>query len=215
MNIPAGTYDVTLVGADAYEKRVNVSQPNESYFLELFSGSTSTAFTGFLDDLLDNVVAATSTTLVNTDFVVSADVDSIATTHSVYPDTSSPNSVTPVCAAFDKKDGGGGNGPCIVPEFKSSSSIDTKVGEFVSYTITASSTTDATFSVATSSLPDGLTFDGVDTISGTTTTVGTFGVDVTISNACQDLDVNLTFNITEDTDDGGNGGGGNGNGNKL
>ena len=212
VNIPAGTYDVTLVGADAYEKRVNVSQPNESYFLELFSGSTSTAFTGFLDDLLDNVVAATSTTLVNTDFVVSADVDSIATTHSVYPDTSSPNSVTPVCAAFDKKDGGGGNGPCIVPEFKSSSSIDTKVGEFVSYTITASSTTDATFSVATSSLPDGLTFDGVDTISGTTTTVGTFGVDVTISNACQDLDVNLTFNITEDTDDGGNGGGGNGNG---
>ena len=195
VSIPAGTYDVTLVGADAYEDRVNVSQPNESYFLELFSGSASIAFTGFLDDLLDNVIAATSTTVVNTKFSIAQDIDSVVATHSVYPDTSSSNSITIVCAAFDKVDGGGGNGNCIAPEFTSSSTIDTKIGEFVSYTITASSTTDTTFSLDTSILPDGLTFDGVDTISGTTTVAGSFNINVAVSNDCEEINVNLAINV--------------------
>jgi len=360
LNIPTGTYDVTLVGADAYESRVDVTQPNESYFAELFSGTSVVATTGMLDDLTDFVKAATSTTLVNTNLEISLDIDSILLKHSVYPDTSSPNSLNPVCLAFDKisdpkdpepimcplvaGDGdiivnfdtneilrssqdeagatgtavlasipageyditlsayddhnpvkvsdvnesvflklfnsistliasttatddvpdigaiggdyvttkvasnlvlaedvasvtpmhgaypdtstsnsvtpvcalfesvdGNGGGDCDDPTLTSVTAIEAKIGDVISYTLTADPA-GVTFEVATSTLPSGFTFDGVDTISGTTTEEGEFTINITAINNCSELETSITLSVSGNDDNGGGGNGGGGNG---
>ncbi len=101
--ITAGTYDVTLVSYDGYEGRQNISQPRESWFLFLRSSGVTFAETNASGDVPDMVLEARVATLVNTNFVVSERVDTVEAYHAVYPDTSSANSVFPVCAVFDKK----------------------------------------------------------------------------------------------------------------
>ncbi|MDP2704955.1 MAG: DUF5011 domain-containing protein [bacterium] len=102
VSLSAGTYDINLVAFDAYADRVNVSQPQESWHLNLKNGSTDVLVTGGTPDLADNIIAATSTLLVS-DAVLADSVDTAIAVHDVYPDNTSPNSVVPVCVVFDKK----------------------------------------------------------------------------------------------------------------
>ncbi len=206
-NIPAGTYDITLVGSDSYPKRASANQPFEQYIVVLKDGSTILGTTNPLDDLQDGVVSATSTTLVNTDFVISSGVDTVVARHAYAPDQSKMHSLVPNCVAFDLVE----IEQCVAPILTSSTNIEVEVGEFVSYTLTATSTSAVSFGLATSTLPNGLVFDDVNnTISGTTTTAGVFTVDLTITNTCEVVDDSITITITEPVDDSNGGGGGGG-----
>src|SRR3989344_2638844 len=87
---------------------------------------------------------------------------------------------------------------CNAPTFTSSSNVNGKVGEALSYTIAATSTNSSsiTYSVATSSLPNGLNFSG-NTISGTPTSTGTFKVLITATNDCGSTTFELTIIISQ------------------
>jgi hypothetical protein len=101
VNLQPGTYDITLVGWDGYNGRENVSQPKERYQVSLFSGSTEVAKSGSTDDLKDTVREAINTKKVNTGLVVGQTVTAIRAVHPDFPDSTSPNSLYPICAAFD------------------------------------------------------------------------------------------------------------------
>jgi hypothetical protein len=102
--LSAGEYKVTLVSYDGYPDRVNTSQPHESWKARLLSSEgTVLATTNTSDDLADMVQEARSVTEVNTNFTVPVGVSAVEAYHGAYPDQSSPNSVIPVCAVFDKK----------------------------------------------------------------------------------------------------------------
>lgn len=51
----------------------------------------------------------------------------------------------------------------------------------------------------TGTLPPGITFDGVDTISGTPTTTGTYTVTITATNACGTATTTIVFTVACDT----------------
>jgi len=97
----AGQYDVTLVGWDGYANRVSIDQPTESYFLEFLNGSTRVARSNATTDLADNTVEATVNEVVNRNLEITSEVTSVRAVHAVLPDTSSPNSINPICAAVD------------------------------------------------------------------------------------------------------------------
>jgi hypothetical protein len=54
-----------------------------------------------IDDIDDEVEAATRIQVVNESLAVNQEIDSVLAAHAVYPDKSNANSVYPVCAAFD------------------------------------------------------------------------------------------------------------------
>jgi hypothetical protein len=93
---------------------------------------------------------------------------------------------------------------CVEPTITSSLTATGTVGQAFSYTIVASSsaTTTLSYSVATSSLPDGLTFAG-NTISGTPIHSGTYTVSISATNSCGTTSKNLVITISS----GGGGGG--------
>ena len=101
-SIMAGQYDVSLASWDGYIGRESVTQPNEQWKLGLIS-SAGTQYSGVIKDIPDFVREATVTEKVNTDLVVSQTVTGVKAVHAYYPDTSSANSVNPICAALDKK----------------------------------------------------------------------------------------------------------------
>ncbi len=92
---------------------------------------------------------------------------------------------------------------CLVPTFTSGLSAQGKIGEAFSYTLAANShgTSTVSYSVATGSLPAGLSFEG-NTISGTPTQSGTFSVAISATNTCGSTEQTLVITI------GTNGGGG-------
>ena len=96
LNIPAGTYEVSLYSYDSYAERNTVSQPNESWFLKLQNGSTLVAQSNAIDDLEDFVVTATKQQVVNTALVVGSAVNKAVAFHAAYPGSGS--SVVAVCA---------------------------------------------------------------------------------------------------------------------
>ncbi|MBM2817595.1 MAG: hypothetical protein HW401_185 [Parcubacteria group bacterium] len=102
INLPAGSYKVSLFSYDGYAGRESVSpQPIESW-LALFRKSDSIiAQSASIDDLEDGVSSATKTQAVNEDLAIDEDVDSVMAQSASYPDESSSNGVFPVCAAFD------------------------------------------------------------------------------------------------------------------
>ncbi len=118
VSLPAGHYKVSLMSYDGYINRVNVSQPNEKYFVKFYNGTNLVAQSNSLNDLAD-YVAYTNTIQpnpVNSDLNLTQNIDSIKAWHTAYYDNTSCNSNQPICAAFDRLDppagdgGGGGDG---------------------------------------------------------------------------------------------------------
>jgi hypothetical protein len=98
---------------------------------------------------------------------------------------------------------------CMIPEITSSLSAGATVGQAFSYTLSATSTnaTTITYSVATSSMPTGLSFaTSTNSISGTPTAPGTFTVNMTAQNECGLQTKTLTITIVPATPPGGGGG---------
>ncbi len=100
-NVPAGTFDITLVSWDGYLDRVNVTQPRESYFVTLNLANGSSVNTNSIADLADFVVQATNVEKVNSGLVLNSAITSLQGKHSAYVDNSSANSLVPICLAFD------------------------------------------------------------------------------------------------------------------
>ncbi len=100
---------------------------------------------------------------------------------------------------------------CLAPEFISPVTASVVKGQAFSYILNASSTTALSYSLATSSLPAGLSYDPVThTISGTPTVSGTFTIAMTANSTCGTTTTNLVLTVTEPNNGGGgNGGGGN------
>src|SRR6185312_3917269 len=87
-------------------------------------------------------------------------------------------------------------GFCPVPTISSSLTASGTVNQPFTYTLTATGTTTSVFTVATSSLPVGVTFDPTtNTISGTPTAAGTFTVALTSTDSCGTDAQNLVITI--------------------
>ena len=103
-SLSAGTYKVVLYAFDDHSENPNDPaqiQPHEQYYLELKNSSGSIiARTGASDDIAPN--EQYTRTRANEALVIGSDIKKITPVHAAYPDNSSINSVTAVCAAFDK-----------------------------------------------------------------------------------------------------------------
>jgi len=100
--LDAGTYTVETFSWDGYRGRESMNQPDESWYLEyLHNSSTVVGDSPRTSDLADNVIEAhTSDNFSNVN--VNQAADSVRVRHATFSDTSSPNSVVPICAAFTK-----------------------------------------------------------------------------------------------------------------
>ena len=77
------------------------SQPKETWFLKINNGQgNSFAQTSAIGDMADS--ESIMTQVVNNDLSLSESANSVTAFHAAYPDTSSPNSINPVCAVFEK-----------------------------------------------------------------------------------------------------------------
>jgi len=102
VDMQAGSYKASLFSYDGYEGREGAfPQPRESWLAVLKNGDSVIAESSPIDDLEDWVQSATLEQIVNDDLEIDEDIDSIRALHVAYPDESSPNSVFPVCMAFD------------------------------------------------------------------------------------------------------------------
>lgn len=102
VNLPAGSYKVSLFSYDGYEGRGNAfPQPKESWLAVLKDGGNVIAQSSPVDDLGDWVPSATQTQTVNEELTIDQNVNEVSALNAAYPDEASPNSVFPVCAAFD------------------------------------------------------------------------------------------------------------------
>jgi len=98
--IPAGKYKVTLVSYDNHSDKSEQAQKNEKYFLRLKNPSGQIfADTPSIKDLPEDRDFLTETVAEN--FNVLQNAAFLSAKHSAFP-SSDKESVTPVCAAFDK-----------------------------------------------------------------------------------------------------------------
>ncbi len=101
-NIPtiiAGNYNISLASADWYPSRASTTgQINEIYKV-VFENNQETNST---EDLADWVEYASWDWEVNSDFELTNDSTQVTVKHSVYPDTSSANSVMPICMLLEE-----------------------------------------------------------------------------------------------------------------
>ncbi len=100
---------------------------------------------------------------------------------------------------------------CPLPTFTSSLTASVTVNQPFSYTLTATTTgvtaTTTNFTVATSSLPAGLSFaSSTGVISGTPTATGAFNVVISVSNDCGADSKTLVITVNPVTTGGGGGG---------
>ena len=106
VDIPAGSYEVTLVGADFYENHTDQNQIFEQYFLHLFSGESATTYdTGVTDDIPESEALNWIADEVNGPsnlLVLTEDVDELQAWHisTVIGGQPTANSVDPICALF-------------------------------------------------------------------------------------------------------------------
>ncbi|MDP2676139.1 MAG: hypothetical protein Q8O83_00420 [bacterium] len=98
-SIPAGEYKITAMSFDDHLERSHQNQPNEQWFMILKNNNSTVAQTGSTNDLPDN--ADVRVDVVNISLVIPQSVTSIITFHTMYPN-SNPNSIYPICAAFDR-----------------------------------------------------------------------------------------------------------------
>lgn len=104
--LPAGQYKVTLVSYDGYDGRQTVSQTNEQYFVTAESDTAVLASSGYTDDLPDLIVETTVTTIVNDTGNLLNVPDGVTRVYARHrypnnPPDGSPNSLLPICAAFE------------------------------------------------------------------------------------------------------------------
>jgi hypothetical protein len=100
--IPSGIYDVTLESFDNHSSKQGQVQKNESYFLRLLDESAiKIVDTNAISDLPDDQDVLTQE--VNTNLFVVKAIDSIIAIHFCDDNScaSGPNSIDPVCVAFD------------------------------------------------------------------------------------------------------------------
>lgn len=103
VDIPAGTYDITLASFDDHPVKPDQQQPHEEWYLILNDASGAHVDkTNFVADIPD-AVEEWVTQKVNDNFVIAQTISSVTAFHNVYPDPTNPNSVTPICAAFDRQ----------------------------------------------------------------------------------------------------------------
>jgi len=106
-NIPAGTYAVTLQSYDNHTRKPQQQQSEERYFLRLNLADGNIVDTGAIGDLPDGSGNDNLIQLVNTNLGVNAHIASILAIHYCDESTgnlcddSGPNSIVPVCVAFD------------------------------------------------------------------------------------------------------------------
>jgi hypothetical protein len=100
--IPAGVYDITLVSWDGYIGRQNVTQAYESYRVNLIANTTVVGTTGVISDLADRVIEDTNIEMVNSRYVLSTAISAVQARHAHFPNSTSANSLYPICMAFDK-----------------------------------------------------------------------------------------------------------------
>ncbi|MFA6096735.1 MAG: hypothetical protein WC788_03865 [Candidatus Paceibacterota bacterium] len=137
-SIPAGKYNVTLVSYDDHSNKLTQTQNDERWFLMLKNGSGSLiASTNAISDLADD--DDWKTELVNENLEISDDVSALTAMHAAYFSTASPNSIDPICAAFDYI------APietpkCTLSISKEVDKADAKPGDILTYTLNFSNT---------------------------------------------------------------------------
>lgn len=99
-----GTYSVTLVAWDGYNGRESVTQAHEQWHAVVADGSGVIAESSPSGDVPDLVREGTWQGVTDSELSVVRSSTHVYGVHSFYTDTSSPNSVVPICAAFDKKE---------------------------------------------------------------------------------------------------------------
>ncbi|HEY4493537.1 MAG TPA: hypothetical protein VJB98_02870 [Candidatus Paceibacterota bacterium] len=102
VSLSAGNYRVSLASYDNHPN-AGGTQLREQYFIKFMNGGTLVAQSASIPDLPDN-----STTInreVNSSLPLSQSVSSVIAYHSAYP-SSGPESILPLCAAFDLLDAG-------------------------------------------------------------------------------------------------------------
>jgi uncharacterized repeat protein (TIGR01451 family) len=98
-SIPGGNYDVTFVSFDNHASKQGQYQPEESWLMELYDNSSFLIVTtNTIGDLPDD--ENWKTEIVNHGLNISSDISYFSVFHTAYPD-SNPNSIRPICAAFD------------------------------------------------------------------------------------------------------------------
>lgn len=102
VTVPAGDYDVRLVSYDGYIGRESMTQPKEQYFVQFLNGNNVVASSQSISDLADYVRQATNNEKVNDALAIGA-ITGVRAVHTVAGDTSSANSVYPICMAIDEK----------------------------------------------------------------------------------------------------------------
>lgn len=94
--IPAGTYRVTLMSYDDHLNKLGQIQLNEQYFLLLSNGQQTNSISD-LPQAIETLVEAVDNALT-----VTGDLTSVTARHTRYFEPGEPNSIIPVCAAFDE-----------------------------------------------------------------------------------------------------------------
>ena len=191
VTLPAGNYKVSLYAYDAYSDRKNVTQPNESYFVDLRNGSTVVARSAQTPDLQDKVASAYFAGTVNSSIVVSQAVNNVMARHSNYLNLMpSANSVTAGCAAFDliTTPVNDLNGSCTV----NPSSVNT--GGYLNWNATASGGT-GSYNYSWTGTDD--LYGNSSYVSKTYSTAGTKTGVVTITSGAQSITKNCSATVTE------------------
>ena len=101
--LPAGTYTVKTASWDGYADRVNVTQPKEQWNVLVRGSSWEKGPVGPTTDIADYVVQDSKNNTFANAIVLTETGSTVAVVHAVAGDNSSPNSVVPVCVAFEKK----------------------------------------------------------------------------------------------------------------
>jgi hypothetical protein len=96
VSLPAGIYNITASSFDAHSTRqVFQNQQQEQFYLRLSNGQT----TNRISDLPETSDSLTEQ--IDANFAVTSNITSLIAQHAEYPDPVEPNSIIPVCVAFD------------------------------------------------------------------------------------------------------------------
>lgn len=102
INIPVGTYEVSLFSYDTGANRATESEPREQWYLRLHNGTTLVTTSNAITDLADNASSASLQQYVG-DVTIKTPVTMVMAKHAAWPDTTSSNGLFPICAQLKLK----------------------------------------------------------------------------------------------------------------